>query len=226
MAPPRRAARPLLLRSPREHVRGIRCVAADAPRNPSPSSGSRQQVGASGKTALLFWYRDEVYAVEARSPAEGAYSEGFLAARFTQDACIECPSTKTTFDLKTGEIKAWYPDNPVLRALTPIDTCRPMEVCGAAGQGIDSHPDEKCGAPPRKLSIGVFGKSDESGSPLGRIGQTRGRNGQTRGRTGRACPAEGERRTVCAAREPVRNRAARAAGRRHSGRSSAAHGDP
>ena len=91
-------------------------------------AGSRQQVSAGGKSALLFWYREALYAVETRSPAEGAYSEGFLTARLTQDGCIECPSTKTTFDLKTGEIKAWYPDNPVLRALTPIDTCRPMEV--------------------------------------------------------------------------------------------------
>jgi nitrite reductase/ring-hydroxylating ferredoxin subunit len=85
-------------------------------------------VSASGKSALLFWYREALYAIEPRSPAEGAYSEGFLTSRLTQDGCIECPTTKTTFDLKTGEIKAWYPDNPVLRALTPIDTCRPMEV--------------------------------------------------------------------------------------------------
>ena len=65
---------------------------------------------------------------EARSPAEGAYSEGFTSSRFTQDGCIECPTTRSKFDLKTGEIRAWYPENPVLRALTPIDTCRPMEV--------------------------------------------------------------------------------------------------
>lgn len=45
-----------------------------------------------------------------------------------QDGCIECPGTKSTFDLKTGEIKLWYPDNPVLRALTPIETCRPLET--------------------------------------------------------------------------------------------------
>lgn len=29
-----------------------------------------------------------------------------------------CPSTDTTFDLKTGAIKDWYPTNPVLRFLT------------------------------------------------------------------------------------------------------------
>ena len=36
-----------------------------------------------------------------------------------QDGCIVCPSTDSTFDLRTGEIKEWYPKNPVLRALTP-----------------------------------------------------------------------------------------------------------
>ena len=46
--------------------------------------GQRISVRAGGKSALLFWYRDEIYAIEARSPAEGAYSEGFKKARFTQ----------------------------------------------------------------------------------------------------------------------------------------------
>jgi hypothetical protein len=32
----------------------------------------------------MFWYRNEIYAIEARSPAEGAYSEGFIKAKFTQ----------------------------------------------------------------------------------------------------------------------------------------------
>lgn len=77
---------------------------------------------------MFFYYRDTMYATEARSPAEGAYSEGFTNARFTQDGCIICPSTKSTFDIKTGEIREWYPDNWVLRTLTPKDTCRPMEV--------------------------------------------------------------------------------------------------
>jgi len=70
-----------------------------------------------------------VYAIEPRSPASGAYSEGFLGARLTQDGCIECPQTQTTFELKTGAIKAWYPSNPVLRMLTPQEVAgRPMEV--------------------------------------------------------------------------------------------------
>lgn len=81
-----------------------------------------------GKSILFFWYRNEVYGIESRSPAEGAFSDGFKAARFTQDGCIECPSTKSTFSLTTGEVKTWYPDNPVLRAITPKDTVRPLEV--------------------------------------------------------------------------------------------------
>ncbi|CAI5976145.1 unnamed protein product [Closterium sp. NIES-65] len=80
--------------------------------------GERRLIRQDGQEILLFWYRNEIYAVENISPAEGAYSEGFLNARFTQDGCIVCPSTDTTFDLKTGEIKEWYPKNPVLRALT------------------------------------------------------------------------------------------------------------
>lgn len=90
--------------------------------------GDRKKIDALGKSILLFWYRDTICAIESRSPSEGAYSEGFERARLTQDACIECPTTKTTFDLKTGEIKAWYPDNPVLAKLTPQETCRNMEV--------------------------------------------------------------------------------------------------
>lgn len=37
-----------------------------------------------GRQVLMFWYRNEIYAIEARSPAEGAYSEGFIRAKFTQ----------------------------------------------------------------------------------------------------------------------------------------------
>ena len=72
--------------------------------------------------------KKQVYAIEARSPAEGAYSEGFADAKLTQDFCIECPTTKTLFSLKTGEVVAWYPTNPILRALTPRDTCRALDI--------------------------------------------------------------------------------------------------
>lgn len=72
-----------------------------------------------GETILLLWFKDEVFAIENRSPAEGAYSEGLLNAKLTQDGCIICPTTDSTFDLRTGDIKEWYPKNPVLRVLTP-----------------------------------------------------------------------------------------------------------
>lgn len=52
------------------------------------AAGVRKEVRAEGKTVMLFWYRNQIYAIEARSPAEGAYSEGFIKAKFTQDFCI------------------------------------------------------------------------------------------------------------------------------------------
>lgn len=90
--------------------------------------GVRKEVRVNGKSVLLFWYRNQIYAIEARSPAEGAYSEGFIRSKFTQDYCIECPATGSLFSLKDGSIVAWYPNNPVLRALTPSSTCRNMEI--------------------------------------------------------------------------------------------------
>ena len=81
--------------------------------------GTRKVVQVSGKSIMLFYYRDALYAIEARSPAEGAYSEGFTTARFTQDGAIVCPTTASTFDLKTGEIRDWY-ELP-RRPLPPLD---------------------------------------------------------------------------------------------------------
>ncbi|XP_072950614.1 uncharacterized protein [Typha angustifolia] len=82
--------------------------------------GERRVIVQNGETILLLWYKDEVFAIENRSPAEGAYSEGLINAKLTQDGCIICPSTDSTFDLRTGAIKDWYPKNPVLRVLTPV----------------------------------------------------------------------------------------------------------
>ncbi|KAL3735780.1 hypothetical protein ACJRO7_024843 [Eucalyptus globulus] len=81
--------------------------------------GERRVIIQDGETILLLWYKDRVFAIENRSPAEGAYSEGLLNAKLTQDGCIICPTTDSTFDLQSGAIKDWYPKNPVLRALTP-----------------------------------------------------------------------------------------------------------
>lgn len=82
--------------------------------------GERRVIIQDDEVILLLWYKDEIFAIENRSPAEGAYSEGLLNAKLTQDGCIVCPSTDSTFDLKTGDVKDWYPKNPVLRALTPV----------------------------------------------------------------------------------------------------------
>ncbi|KAH7681386.1 Chlorophyll a-b binding protein [Dioscorea alata] len=81
--------------------------------------GERRVIIQDRETILLLWYKDEVFAIENRSPAEGAYSEGLLNAKLSQDGCIVCPTTDSTFDLRTGTIKEWYPKNPVLRVLTP-----------------------------------------------------------------------------------------------------------
>ncbi|GLC67473.1 hypothetical protein PLESTF_000561300 [Pleodorina starrii] len=90
--------------------------------------GVRKELEVDGRQVLMFWYRNQIYCIEARSPAEGAYSEGFIKAKFTQDYCIECPSTGSLFSLKDGSIVSWYPQNPVLRVLTPSSYCRPMEI--------------------------------------------------------------------------------------------------
>jgi nitrite reductase/ring-hydroxylating ferredoxin subunit len=71
------------------------CALEDLPR------GDRKKVTALGKSILLFWYKDTVFCIESRSPAEGAFSEGFTKARLTQDGCIVCPTTMSTFELRT-----------------------------------------------------------------------------------------------------------------------------
>eukprot|EP00899_Mesostigma_viride_P025395 jgi/Mesvir1/603/Mv26072-RA.1 len=83
--------------------------------------GERRIVSAGGFTMILFWYKNEIVAVENRSPAEGAYSEGFKNARLTQEGGIRCPVSDSVFDLKTGEVVEWFPNNAVMRAITPKD---------------------------------------------------------------------------------------------------------
>ncbi len=73
-----------------------------------PNTGVRKEVRVGGRTLLLFWYRNQIYCTEARSPAEGAYSEGLIKGKFTQDFAIECPTTGTLYSLKDGSIVEWY----------------------------------------------------------------------------------------------------------------------
>ncbi|KXZ49566.1 hypothetical protein GPECTOR_20g421 [Gonium pectorale] len=120
--------------------------------------GVRKEVEVDGRQVLLFWYRNQICCIEARSPAEGAYSEGFIKAKFTQDYAIECPSTGSLFSLKDGSIVSWYPNNPVLRVLTPSSYCRPMEIY------------------PIKLTQEAI-YVDVSAGTLGGVASTRGRGG-------------------------------------------------
>jgi hypothetical protein len=53
-------------------------------------AGVRKEFDVEGRQVLMFWYRNNIYAIEARSPAEGAYSEGFIKAKFTQVRCCTC----------------------------------------------------------------------------------------------------------------------------------------
>lgn len=46
--------------------------------------GERRVIIQDDETILLLWYKDEVFAIENRSPAEGAYSEGLLNAKLTK----------------------------------------------------------------------------------------------------------------------------------------------
>ena len=83
-------------------------------------AGTRKEVNIAGEAILLFWYRNEIYAIESRcvvppsmtncrsrskhqaavltlslhrSPAEGNYSEGFIQSKFTQVSCGHCART-------------------------------------------------------------------------------------------------------------------------------------
>ncbi|XWS16850.1 hypothetical protein CRYUN_Cryun33cG0016000 [Craigia yunnanensis] len=72
--------------------------------------GERRVIIQDRETVLLLWYKGEIFAIEDRSPAEGAYTEGLLNAKLTQDGCIVFPTTNSTLDLRTRAIKEWYED--------------------------------------------------------------------------------------------------------------------
>jgi hypothetical protein len=46
--------------------------------------GERRVIIQEGETILLLWYKEQIFAIENRSPAEGAYSEGLKNAKLTQ----------------------------------------------------------------------------------------------------------------------------------------------
>ncbi|CAM6105292.1 unnamed protein product [Calypogeia fissa] len=122
--------------------------------------GERRLIRQDGDTVLLLWYKDELYALENTSPAEGAYSEGFFNARLTPDGCIVCPSTETTFNLKTGEIVDWYPTNPILAFLTR--PTRMMEIYPVKTDGEYVYINTKKGKTGQSAEI-VFGGQTQAG---------------------------------------------------------------
>jgi hypothetical protein len=56
----------------------------------------------------------------------------------------------------SGEIKDWYPDNPVLRKLTPIETCRPMEVFPVLVRPDGVYVDVKNGSLGPDFVVGLY----------------------------------------------------------------------
>lgn len=128
--------------------------------------GVRKEVSVNGTAVLLFWYRNQIYAIAARSPAEGAYSEGFIKAKFTQDFGIVCPQTGSIFSLKDGSIVEWYPANPVLRSITPPSgalpvrpealPCRHVDPVVARAQGCAYH---HVGLQQDRIALGMIYKA-------------------------------------------------------------------
>lgn len=59
--------------------------------------GERRLVRQDGETVLLLWYKNDVYAIENQSPAEGAYSEGLINARLTPVSALHC-SAQSSLD--------------------------------------------------------------------------------------------------------------------------------
>jgi nitrite reductase/ring-hydroxylating ferredoxin subunit len=56
--------------------------------------GERRVIVQDGEEILLLWYKDQVYAIENRSPAEGAYTEGLLNAKLTQVCRVPSSSAR------------------------------------------------------------------------------------------------------------------------------------
>lgn len=156
----------------------VRCSAAEGPSSVTSTAapeeswvpvipvsalprGERRLIRQDGETVLLLWYKDDLYALENTSPAEGAYSEGMFNARLTPDGCIVCPSTESTFDLKTGEIKDWYPTNPILAFLTK--PTRILEIYPVKTDGEYVFINTKKGSKTGQSAEIVFGGQTQAG---------------------------------------------------------------
>lgn len=66
--------------------------------------GERRVIVQDGEAILLLWYKDEVFAIENRSPAEGAYTEGLLNAKLTQVGLNSQPHHHLKFSIKSTSL--------------------------------------------------------------------------------------------------------------------------
>ena len=67
--------------------------------------GTRKQVTVDNKEVMLFCYRKELRAIEAKSTAEAFYSEGFLNAKFTQNILRSKGKCQDVYSQQAGHLR-------------------------------------------------------------------------------------------------------------------------
>lgn len=81
--------------------------------------GDRLVLNHNKESVMLFWFKEKIYALENRSPVAPMFEEGFAQAVITEEGLITCPVTQSKFDIRTGAVIDWLPNDPFLRLLTP-----------------------------------------------------------------------------------------------------------
>jgi hypothetical protein len=92
--------------------------------------GVRKEFELNGAQVLLFWYRNQIYAIQARSPAEGAYSEGFIKAKFTQARGTVRVNARAT---RGSDIRWYRHARATQRLATSVFVCILLPVRAPAG---------------------------------------------------------------------------------------------
>ncbi len=80
--------------------------------------GERRLVRQDGATVLLLWYKNDVYAIENTSPAEGAYSEGLVNARLTPVVLLFI-----LFSPLPPLLHAWFASRPSIQLWWWLQSC-------------------------------------------------------------------------------------------------------
>ena len=75
---------------------------------------SRQTTTIDGNKILFIMHEDKVHAVESQCPH---LKMPLTKGKITEDCAIVCPFHKSSFDLKTGDVKCWSPWPPVIGIL-------------------------------------------------------------------------------------------------------------